>query len=67
MISKSDVDNWKHDPVTVAYFEACQERIQDILALLELSAGIEPHNDNFNRGFIAAYREKLNFHIEEEQ
>ena len=67
MINKSDFDNWKHDPVTIAFFEAAQERIEDAKEILAESAGFDPINDNFNRGFIRAYVEMKDFRIDLEE
>ena len=61
----SDFQTWLTDPVTQAFYEAMQERIDDVRELMELSAGLDQINDNFNRGFIAAYREALNFRVED--
>ena len=61
----SDFQTWLTDPVTKAFYEAMQERVDDAIELIALSAGIDPINDNFNRGFIAAYREAMNFRVED--
>ena len=61
----NDFQNWKLDPVTRAFFEACAIRIWDVKDLLATSAGIDASNDNFNRGFIAAYTEMQDFRIED--
>ena len=61
----SDFQSWLTDPVTQAFYDAMQERIDDVRELMELSAGLDQINDNFNRGFIAAYREALNFRVED--
>lgn len=65
MISKSDFDNWKADPVTKAFWEACQYRIEDAKEILATSAGLDGVNDNFTRGFIAAYNEIRQFRYED--
>ena len=57
MISKSDFQNWKMDPVTIAFFEACEERAEDAKEILAMSAGLDSISDNFHRGFVAAYLE----------
>lgn len=67
MISLSDYENWKTDPVTRAFFEACQDRIEDAKELLAYSAGQDPVQDNFNRGFIAAYEEIKQFRVDFEE
>jgi len=57
MISKSDFLNWKADPVTQAFFDACEIRVEDAKEILATSAGCDSISDNFYRGFIAAYTE----------
>jgi len=66
-MNQSDFLNWKQDPVTQAFQEAMLIRIEDCRDLLEASAGLDQINDNFNRGFIAAYREALDFRVEDIQ
>jgi hypothetical protein len=65
LISQSDFTNWKSDPVTQAYFEAIVYRIEDAKDSLVATAGLDPAADNFNRGFIYAYRELLDFRIDD--
>lgn len=64
-MTKSDFDTWKHDPITIAFYEAMVQRIDDCKELLAASAGIDQINDNFNRGFITAYTEALEFRVED--
>jgi len=64
-ISKDDFINWKADPVTKAFFQACQERIEDAKELLSTSAGLDPLQDKYLVGHIQAYREMQFFHIED--
>jgi len=61
----SDFQNWSSDPVTKAFYQACQIRVEDAKELLSASAGIDAVNDNYNRGFIAAYIEMQQFHVED--
>jgi hypothetical protein len=61
----SDFLNWKQDPVTQAFYEAMEIRIEDAKETLAVSAGIDNATDNFNRGFIAAYAEATNFTVED--
>jgi hypothetical protein len=61
----SDFLNWQQEPVTQAFYEAMQLRIEDCKDILSSSAGIDQINDNFNRGFIAAYTEALDFRVED--
>ena len=65
-ISKSEFIDWKSGLVTGAFFEAAEERVYDCMELLAQSAGIDSDQDNFYRGFIAAYREMQQFSVEDE-
>ena len=65
IISKSEWIDWKANPVTKAFFEATQNRIEETKDVLSYSAGLDPITDNFNRGFIQAYREMQDFRIED--
>lgn len=64
-ITKDDFQLWKSEPVTEAFLEACQERIEEAKEILSVEAGMNPEQDNFYRGFIRAYREMLEFRFEE--
>lgn len=66
-VSQSDFVNWKSDPVTKAYFTAVIERIEDAKEVLSNQAGVDVNEDNYLRGFIRAYRECLEFRIEDLQ
>lgn len=59
--------DWKANPVTKLFYDACLERIEDSKELLANSAGIDPGQDSFYRGFIYAYREMLEFRFEESE
>ena len=65
-ISKAEFIDWKNGLVTEAFFGAAKEREEDTKELLAMSAGLDPEQDNFLRGFIAAYREMRNFTVEDE-
>jgi len=65
-ISKSEFIDWKSGLVTEAFFEAAEERVYDCMELLAQSAGLDADQDNFYRGFIAAYREMQQFSVEDE-
>ena len=65
VITASDFIEWKSNPVTRAFFEACNERIEDAKDNLSISAGIDSTQDNLIRGIIYAYREMQEFHIED--
>jgi len=64
-ISESDFLNWKSDPVTQAFFQACEERVEDAKEMLATSAGMDSVNDSVYRGFILAYREMQEFRIDD--
>lgn len=61
----SDFINWRSDPVTKAFFEAANQRVEDTKEILSTSAGIDKEQDTFYRGFIHAYREMQDFHMED--
>lgn len=65
MISVQDFVNWKQDPVTKAFFEAANQRIEDAKDLLASSAGIDSTTDRFLVGMIQAYRELQEFRIDD--
>jgi len=67
IITKSDFDNWKADPVTKAFMFAINERIEESKDVLSVQAGINPNEDNYLRGFIQAYREIQDFRVEDAQ
>lgn len=56
---------WKINPVTKAFYEACDERINDAKDILAQSAGIDGVQDSMYRGFILAYNEMKEFRVEE--
>ena len=65
VITASDFIEWKSNPVTRAFFEACNERIEDAKDNLSISAGIDSTQDNLIRGIIYAYREMQEFRIDD--
>ncbi len=65
MITKSEWADWKVNPVTRAFFQAAEERVEDAKELLAGSAGIDSNQDNYLRGFITAYREMPDFRIDD--
>ena len=67
MISKEDFQSWKDHSVTQAFFEACEQRVEDAKEILASGAGLEPDQDNYFRGFIQAYREIQSFSVEDAQ
>lgn len=65
MVTKLEFVDWKADPVTKAFFEAAEQRIEDSKDILGDSAGLNPDQDNYMRGFITAYREMQDFRVDE--
>lgn len=65
IITKQEWTDWKVNPVTKAFFQAANIRIEDAKDILAQSAGLDQISDNFNRGFIAAYVEMFDFRIED--
>jgi len=64
-ISKEEWVQWKDSIVTRGFFQAMNERIEDCKDILAVSAGLNPDEDNFYRGFIRAYSEALDFKIDD--
>lgn len=67
MITYQDWYDWRQQPVTQAFYEACIERISEAKEVLAISAGQDPVQDNMYRGFIRAYMEMLDFRVEKEE
>lgn len=65
VITAGDFLDWKSNPVTKAFMEACNERVEDAKNELAISAGVNPTQDNLLRGFILAYREMQDFRIDD--
>jgi hypothetical protein len=65
IITTGEWSDWKINPVTRAFYDACNQRINDCKDILAGSAGMDSDTDNFYRGFIAAYSEMFGFHIED--
>ena len=65
VITASDFLDWKSNPVTKAFVQACDERVEDAKNELAISAGINPTQDNLLRGFILAYREMQEFRVDD--
>ena len=64
-ITVGDFQQWKENPVTKAFMWAAQERIEDGMNVLSTTAGMDLIQDNYMRGFIAAYRELEQFRIDD--
>lgn len=65
IITKSEWQDWKQNNVTRAFLAAVDMRVEDAKDILSVSAGQEPDQDNYFRGFIAAYREMLEFRVDD--
>ena len=65
MITKEEWIDWKANPVTRAFYEACVIRIEDSKEVLATTAGRDQYQDSFMSGFIQAYREMQDFKIED--
>lgn len=65
MINKSEWIDWKANPVTKAFYEACIVRISEAKDELAVTAGLDSDADNMLRGFIRAYVEMLDFTVED--
>lgn len=58
-ISVTDFNNWKVDPVTVAFINTIKVRIEEAKDFLSYNAGIDSASDSYFRGFIQGQREIL--------
>lgn len=65
MITKSEWNDWKQNQVTRAFFAAADMRIEDAKEILAVTAGMDVEENNWYRGFIAAYREMFDFRVED--
>ena len=65
ILSRSDFENWKADPVTKLFLAAAQERIEDAKDVLSVQAGLDAQQDNYLRGLIQAYREVQDFRVDD--
>lgn len=64
-ITKDEFNQWKTEYVTKEFFTACNERSENAKETLATSAGVDPAQDNFMRGFLFAYREIQNFYVDD--
>ena len=65
MINKTEWVDWQANLVTRGFFAAAEQRVEDAKEILAGSAGMEPEQDNYLRGFISAYREMQDFRVED--
>lgn len=63
VITHSEFDLWKSNPVTKEFLQALQERIDEVAQMLVHSAGLIPSEDNFNRGYIRALFDISQFEV----
>ena len=64
-IKANEFYEWRKNPVTLAFMYAAKERIEDGMNVLSTTAGLNPIEDNYMRGFIQAYRELEDFRIDD--
>jgi hypothetical protein len=65
LIKTQEFYDWKKNPVTMAFMYAAKERVSDAMQMLSTTAGLNPVEDNYMRGFIQAYRELEDFRIDD--
>lgn len=66
-ITKQEWGDWKQDNITRAFFSAADQRIEDAKDILSVTAGMDVEENNWYRGFIAAYREMQEFRVDDLQ
>lgn len=66
-VTASDFNDWIQNPVTKAFKLAMVDRITEAKDILGTQAGINTSEDNYLRGFIQAYREALEFRVDDLQ
>ena len=64
-ITKAEFSDWKQDIITRAFFAAAEQRVEDTKDILSVTAGMDLEENNFYRGFIAAYREMFDFRVDD--
>ncbi len=65
MVTKEEYLDWKNNPVTQALFSSIAARVNDGAKELAGSAGINPLDDRFKCGMIAAFQEVLVVELDE--
>ena len=66
-ITKADFTDWKNHPVTQAFFDAAQFRIDECKDILSFTAGQDYMQDRLLVGMIQAYREVQDFRVEDDE
>ena len=64
-LRRADFDNWRQDSVTKAFYLAMIDRVEEAKEVLSNQAGFNAVEDSYYRGFIRAYREALEFRIDD--
>ena len=65
VITKADFTEWKANPVTKAFFDAAEFRVEECKDILSYSAGADYMADRLLVGMIQAYREMQEFRVED--
>ena len=60
MINAEDVQVWLADPITKKFFEAIEDRIEQVKELVIKQAGQDSVQDSFYRGYAVACNDILN-------
>ncbi len=66
-IAKTEFEEWQHHFITKAYYSAVLERIEELKEVLAASAGVDAAQDNLVRGMIRAFREVVQFSVDQEE
>lgn len=67
MTIKSEFLDWKQHPITKRVFAGLLEQEQSITEQLITSAGVDPAEDRFKSGYIAALRDVYLIRLEDEE
>jgi hypothetical protein len=66
-ITPSEFEEWQNHFITKEFMSAILTRIEDAKEILSYSAGKDQLEDSFMRGFIHAFREALEFKVENQE
>lgn len=66
-IAKTEFEEWQNHFITKAYYSAVLERIEELKEVLATSAGVDAAQDNLVRGMIRAFREVVQFSVEQDE
>lgn len=67
IVTASDYNDWKANPVTKAFMLAVAEQIGMLKEDLISSAGLNQNEDNFKRGYATALGDVMQFRIDDLQ